>query len=91
MKSTKPQGPSLLGGGGVQVHCDRKKKLLVFVKNKNFSIILIVKITWHIELGRGIPCEPDRSQNHDTNQAVEQQIETEINRKKAKLPICTSL
>ena len=29
-------------------------------------IIIIIKITWHIKLGRGIPYTPERPQNHDT-------------------------
>ena len=43
--------------------------------------IIIIKITWHIELGKETPYKPEQPQNHDTRQAIEQQKETEIMKK----------
>ena len=43
------------------------------------TIIIIIKITWHIEIGKWTPYKPKRS--HVSRQAIKQQKATEINRK----------
>ena len=60
----------------LQSHIIKKYDNLIII------IIIIVKIAWSIELEKGIPYEPEGSQNHYTKQAVEQQEETEVTIKK---------
>ena len=38
----------------------------------------MIKITWHIKLGKRYTYKPRWHQNHDTKQAIEKQRETEI-------------
>ena len=45
-------------------------------------VTIIMKDTWHTELEKEYPYEPERPQNHDTKQVIEHQKETETNIKK---------
>ena len=55
------------------------------VGQHSFHIIVITKITLHIELGKEISYKPTRHQNLNAKQATEQQKEIEIKIEKIKL------
>ena len=51
--------------------CVKRQKL------RKVKIIITIKITWHLELGKGYRYKSERTQNHDTKQAIEQWKEIE--------------
>ena len=69
---------------GVPVHHNTNKlKGQWQIRTLFYYYYYYLKNTWYIELGKGCLYKPERPQNRDTKQAIEQQKETD--RKKEKL------